>query len=619
MAWAFDDEDVDIWWVGEDFPQRVIEHIETGGLMTAHQSDFERHLFFFVVSRLYGFAAPKLEQWRCSMARALACGYPAGLGALADGLGLKYRKQAQGTRLIRDYCVPGHLEDFKPGDKDLMGEYCIYDVKVMREAVKCLRDLTDEEWSDFHLNCRINDRGLPMDVELCEAALGYANEIAEDANGEIARITGGLMNKATQRKSRDAFVLPKLTEPQRKMLSVYKKGVEKLSFDQEHRGYLLACDDLNIEVRALLEQIDNAGSSALKKYAVAAHQHVQGRLHNTFLWHGAQPGRFAGKGFQPHNIIRDAYKETEAEKIIADILSGYELNSPANTMARLLRSAITHKEGVYYVDWSAIQGRIAPWLSVSPSGEKKLDLYRENKDVYVETASSMFHVPVQDIDKTLRQSGKIAELSLQFGGSHGALIGMGRKFGVTFEEDEAKDIVIKWRNANPWAEQIWAAYDKAISLAVRAPGTTHAAGLVTFYSDGVNFLWCRLPSGNLLAYPRPRWELYMTPWGAERVGATFQMSNKPAAGEPPLRKHARGALIFQNVVQAIESVLLRRTLREAEAEGLNIVGHIHDEVIGIGPKVDGELLNEIMLEEEPWMAGLPVNTGGVEYGKRFGK
>ena len=620
MAYAFDDEDIQFWWGYEPFPMDVLKHYTLGGLITAHNAEFERHLFKWAICPAYGLPQIPMDQWRCSMAMGLTNGFAGGLDALAVGLGLPYRKHSQGTRLISDYCKTGHLTQFKPGDADLMKEYCISDVEIMRAAVKCLRPLTDDEWEEYHLNSKINERGLPIDVDFCTAALGYTREVADDANRQIAELTGGKMTKATQRKARDAWLFPKLTEYQMKLLEVYKKGEKKISLDADHRQYLLNCEDLDYDARKLLEYINDAGSSALKKFAVAAHQHVRGRVHNTFLWNGAgRTGRFSGKGLQPHNIRRDVFSHNEAEALIQDILAGYEIDTPADTMARLLRAMIKHDEGLYYVDWSSIEGRVAPWLSNSDAGERKLDLYREGRDIYVVTAASMFNVSEERVDKTFRQSGKIAELSLQFGGSHNALIGMAKNYGVTFEEEVARDIVIKWRQANPWAEEIWADYDRAISDAVRSPGVDFEVGRVTYHSDGQNFLWCKLPSERLLSYPKPRFEPYMTPWGEEKIGATFQTHFKPAAGEPPLRNHARGALLFQNSVQAVAADCLREALLRADDEGLEIVGHVHDEIIGLGSPEDGERLDNIMLERPWWSDGLPIATGGVASGKRYGK
>ena len=620
MAYAFDDEDIKFWWSSEPFPPEIISWIETGGPITAHNASFEKHIFDHVISRLHGVTPPTNEQWRCSMAMGLTNGYAGSLDDLAVGLGLPYRKNPQGARLIREYCAPGHQTTFKPGDAENMKEYCIGDVEVMRAAVECLRPLTDDEWEEYHINATINERGLPIDVKFCDAALGYTREVADDANRQISELTGGKMTKATQRNARNDWLFPKLTPAQMKLLEVYKKGEKKISLDADHRRYLLECEDVDDDARRLLEYIDNAGSSALKKFAVAAHQHVSGRVHNTFLWNGAgRTGRYSGKGLQPHNIRRDVFGDNQAEALIQDILAGYEIDAPAETMARLLRAMIMSEEGLAWCDWSSIEGRVAPWLSKSLAGDRKLELFKQGKDIYVVTAVYMFNVAEADVDKDFRQSGKIAELSLQFGGSHNALIGMAKNYGVTFEEEVARDIVVKWRWANPWAEQIWNEYDEAITEAVVSPGTDQKVGRVVYHSDGQNFLWCQLPSERLLSYPKPKFEAYMTPWDEERIGVTFQSHFKPAAGDPPIRIHARGALLFQNSVQAVAADCLREAAVVAHEAGLEIVGHVHDEIIIQGSHADGERLNKIMLQEPWWADGLPLDTGGVSWGKRYGK
>ena len=296
-------------------------------------------------------------------------------------------------------------------------------------------------------------------------------------------------------------------------------------------------------------------------------------------------------------------------------------------MARLLRAMIYHPDGLYWVDWSSIEGRVAPWLANDLDGEVKLDIFKRNLDVYKVTAGAMFHPQslwgltgdTDAVDKDQRQAGKIAELSLQFGGSHNALISMGKNFGVQFTEEEGRQHVFNWRRTNPWAERIWFAYDDAINRAVRTAGVSIEVGRVTFQSDGQNFLWCRLPSGRLLSYPKPYFDHYDTPWGEERYGPTFQTHFKPAAHEPPIRRHLRGALVFQNTVQAVAADLLREALVYAHDAELNIIGHVHDEIIGIGTPDDGAVLNGIMLEEPEWAPGLPIATGGVSHGTRYGK
>tara|TARA_R110000824_G_scaffold3241_1_gene15366 strand:+ start:3799 stop:5892 length:2094 start_codon:yes stop_codon:yes gene_type:complete len=665
MAYCFDDEPMQFWWHFNKFPQEVIDHFDSGGLCMAQNSEFERHLFDYVISNDYNFSPPKLEQWRCSMTMALVSGYPASLNDQGRSLGLEVQKQTQGTRLIREYSVPNFLTEFKEGDEALMQDYCETDVEVMRQAVKYYRQLTEDEWAEFHLCCRINERGIPIDKNFCLAVLNYAKDISDDANRLISELTGGVMLKHTERKTRDAWLMPKLTKAQKNMLVVYKKGEEKMSLDQSHRDSLLLDETLDLDARSLLELISSAGSSALKKYAVAAHTEVDGRVHNTFQWHGAQTGRFSGRGLQPHNFRRDAYGAEEADKLVKAILRGDDIAAPATTMARLLRAMVRSEEGLYYVDWSSIEGRVAPWITRTEISLAKIALYQDNKDVYVDTASRMFNVHPDDVDKTLRQSGKIAELSLQYGGGRFALIGMAKNYGVAFTETEAQGIVDKWRQHNKWAVASWRSYDDAIKKSIKDPGGVYRCGRVDFSCDiKGSYLWVVLPSGRVLSYPKPLREMYVTPWGANKQGVTFQSSRKPAAGEPPIRSLARGALIFQNVVQGTAADILRDALVRADKAGLKIVAHVHDEIVGEGSKLDGDRLNEIMLTPPSWAEGLnfvtsgativrgaiwsqdvnsdgsdkssqsetffdeidvglaqllPLSTGGVEYGKRYGK
>lgn len=633
MAYAVNVGEVKIWWGDEPMPAELIGALESNCPIYAHNADFERHIFDFVMFEDYGVKVD-LSRWRCTMVMALAHGLPGALGDIAEAMNLPVQKQKHGTRLIREYCATGHLTEFKEGDRELMAQYCIDDVRVMMCIRSGLRELTDGEWAEYHLTCRINDIGLPVDVPFVTAALEYADDISADVDKKIAELTDGMMTKHTQRKGRDAWLFPKLTEKQMKSLRVWKNGKEKISLDEEHRGYLLAFDDLDPDARSLVELINDAGSAALKKYAAAAHQHIDGRVHNTFLFHGAQTGRYSGKGIQPHNFRRDAFSDSEAVTHIQDILEGYEVQEPTVTMARLLRSMIVSPKGIHYVDWSAIEGRVAPWLAHNEKGEKKLNLYREGKDVYISTAADMFNVDEDDLiarvdaeekeAKGYRQAGKVCELSLQYAGGKGALQGMARNYGMTFEDDEAENLVRLWRKANPWATTAWPVFEQAALAAVRKPGKPFDACRCTFQSDGT-FLWCRLPSGRFLAYYRPRFEAFETPWGEERMGATFQTSTKvkqedrKKTGKLYHRNHLRGGLIFQNAVQAIAADVLRDTLLKSDGAGLRVVGHVHDEIIVEGPYADGELLQELMLTNPTWAEGLPLATGGVMGGLRYGK
>lgn len=510
-------------------------------------------------------------------------------------------------------------------DKDLMREYCINDVEVMRAAGRRMRDLTPEEWEEYHLTCRINQRGLPVDVPLCKAAVSRMDRSANEANDVIQKLTGGKMMKHTERKSRDAWLYPKLTPLQIKSITDERTG--KRSLDKDRRAILIQTYGIDEDAKELLQAIDDAGSSALKKYAVALHTHIGGRVFNTFQFNGAGTGRFSGRGLQPHNMRRDAYSPEEAEALAQAVIAGEPIENVSNVMARLLRGMLLHEMGIYFVDWSSIEGRVAPWLANSSHGEARLELYRNKMDVYKVTAALMIYKNADYMDRVTpedRQIGKIAELSLQFGGTKRALQSMAKKFDVHFSDAAAMGHVENWQRTNPWALDSWVAFEEGAKRAVMHPNTDFRVGRCTFRAYQLveenfsRFLWLQLPSERILAYPMPRYGMVETPWGTSRK-ASFQTSLTPAKGEPPIRHVLRGSLLFQNATQAVAADCLRESLLCADSEGLDIVGHVHDEIIGLGPREDGERLNNIMLEQPWWADGLPLDTGGVSWGKRYGK
>jgi DNA polymerase len=620
IAWALGAGPIRIWFAedGEFFPAQIIKHIKSGGKLLAWNSGFEKAMFDFVISKAFNFDPPDVAQWRCAMVASMTSGYPAGLGDAARALGLEQQKMANGARLIRQYCAPGHQVKWQGEDRLLMSDYCEADVSTMREAFQCFRPLTEYEWREHAITQRMNDKGIPVDVDFAEAALEYSDELAEAANDEIMKLTGGAMTRHTQRKARDAFLFPKLTAAQKGLLVVYKKGEKKISLDQDHRCLLLDCEDLDPDAWKLLTFINDAGSSALKKYNVINETQINGVVHNTLVFNGAQTGRFSSRGLQIHNIRRDTFEPDKAARLISNTIAGYELNNPGHTLGRLLRGVIKHDAGLYWVDYSGIEARVAPWLADDQDGEKILAIHRRGDDLYIASAAVMAGISIDDVTPDLRQAGKIAVLACGYAGGIGALQSMAKNYGLAFSDDRAEKIVNEWRDTNQWAVNLWAAFDEAVVGAVQYPGETYHAGRCALQSDGGNYLWCALPSGRMLAYPKPRWEQYNTPWGT-REGPTHQLNLRTAVGQPSHRKHTRGANIMQNVTQAVAADLLRESLIKADEAGLDIRFSVHDECVGVGGVEDGERLNAIMLDAPAWAAGLPLSTSGVRTGSRWGK
>ena len=190
MSYAFDDDEVVTWQPGEPFPERVRQHT---GQIRAHNAAFERLIFWYVLQIDFD-----LEQFYCTAAQARANCAPGSLEDVGRFASANMKKDHRGAQLIRLLSLPQADGAFRE-DAALLAEmiaYCEQDVRAMRAISKAMRQLSPEELADYHVNERINDRGVLADVELCNAAVKYASAelieieeiVAEVTKGEVASV-----------------------------------------------------------------------------------------------------------------------------------------------------------------------------------------------------------------------------------------------------------------------------------------------------------------------------------------------------------------------------------------------------------------------------------------------
>ena len=276
----------------------------------------------------------------------------------------------------------------------------------------------------------------------------------------------------------------------------------------------------------------------------------------------------------------------------------------------MLRPALIPAPGKSFVvaDWSAIEARVTPWASADPQAEAVLDVFRQGRDIYKREAAGIYRIPEESIgdESEERQIGKVAILSLGFGGSVGAFSAMGRNYGVIMAESDSRRIVDAWRRANPWAVRYWGKLEEAYRRAMRHPGHEVPVGRVTYLYDGQH-LWYALPSGRILCYPFARFE--------DDEITYLKAAWKPAADakEWPRARLWRG-LACENITQAIAHDLLRHSLRQLPETVL----HVHDEIVLETDNPDPEYLRNIMCTAPDWAAGLPLKAG-VKVMTRYGK
>jgi DNA polymerase len=597
MSYAFDDEDVQTWTPGQPFPQQVADH---KGLIYAHNAAFERLIFWYVLQQNY-----RLEQFYCTAAQARANCAPGSLEDVGRFAGASMKKDHRGAQLIRKMSVPPYEES--PELTAEMVAYCEQDVRAMRAISKAMRPLSAQELGDYHVNERINDRGVLVDVNLCRAAVKYASAELVEIQDIVAEVTEGAITSVRSPKMRD-WVFERVDDEARKLMQ--KDG--KVSIDKTVRFNLLNCDGVPPDVQEVIQCADDLWASSVAKFSRLAQlsDEEDRRVRGAFVFAGGSAtGRASSYGAQVHNFTRKCAEAPEDVRFA--MVRGHAIvprygKRVTDVLKGMLRPALIPAKGkqLMVADWAAIEARVNPWLS--GKGDAKLALFASGEDVYKVNAAATFHVPVEAVAKDQRQIGKVQELACGFAGGVGAFAAMGRIYGITLPESDARRMVDGWRRANPWSVPYWQDLESAYTRAMRNKGKEFGAGRVVYMFDGQH-LWYVLPSVRVLCYPYAR---------LESEGITYAKAAwKPAADatEWPRARLWKG-LACENITQAVANDLLRHSLRQLE----DVVLHVHDEIVIETATPDPDALRSIMCTPPEWAKGLPLDAE-VSIMERYGK
>jgi DNA polymerase bacteriophage-type len=621
MSYAFDDDAVRTWTPDQPFPADVRHHT---GQIRAHNAAFERLIFWYVLQIDYA-----LEQFYCTAAQARANCAPGSLEDVGRFAGASMKKDHRGAQLIRLLSIPQADGTFR-NDPDLMAEmvaYCEQDVRAMRAIAQAQRELSADELRDYHVNERINDRGVLLDRPLAQAAVRYSDAESADIQQTVEEATGGEIKSVRSPKMR-SWVLDRVGPQALKLATVYKDGEPKLSIDKNVRFNLLALAEENPdEVPAIVAEViqcaDDLWASSVAKFARAAAlaDDEDQRVRGAFVFAGGSAtGRASSFGLQVHNFPRRCADDPALAR--QAMVRGHKIvpqfgKRITDVLKGMLRPALMAPEGKRLVvaDWAAIEARVTPWASNTNSGAEKLGIFARGEDVYKHNAAATFHVRYDDVDKDQRQIGKVQELACGFAGGVGAFASMGRIYNVILTESDSRKMVDGWRRANPWSVNYWTGLERAYTGAMRHPGKEISAGRVTYLYDKQH-LWYALPSGRVLCYPFARFD--------EEGNITYAKAAwKPAADakEWPRARLWRG-LACENITQAIANDLLRHALRRLADEGFEVVLHVHDEIVLETDASTAEdaaaALVKIMCTPPLWAAGLPLNAE-VAIMQRYGK
>ena len=581
---------------------------------TAYNANFERTC----LARHTGEAMPP-EQWRCTMVLAVQLGLPRSLAAVGPALGLteEEQKKKTGAALIQYFCKPckptrtngqrtKNTRLHAPEKWELFKEYNIQDVVTEQIILKKLRDFRpDQSEQDlWTLDQEINDRGVLLDIPMARSIVEFDTERSADLLAEAQQITG-LKN-------------PNSLSQLKPWLQSH--GLPVYSLRKDDVSSILGDPDISDEVRRVLEIRQTLSKTSVKKYQTMLD--IAGeddRARGIMQFYGGHTGRWAGRSLQPQNLARNTMPDDELDVAREFVKMGdFEslemiFGEPAPIFSQLVRTAFIPSPGNRFVvsDFSAIEARVIAWIA---GEEWRLEVFRNDGDIYCESASHIYHVPVvkHGINGELRQRGKVAELALGYGGAVGAMKQMDTTGSVP--EEEMQGIVTQWRAESPKIVRMWRDCQDAAVSVIRGnqpkrvlrslQGTEFYVKLV----DGTPVLFIRLPSGRPIAYWDPK---VMDTEMGPRI--TYMTQNQTT------RKWERcetyGGKLTENIVQSVARDCLAEKMKLLESMGYQIVFHVHDEMILDVPREDkqaAKLVDKIMAEPIDWAPGLPLKGGTYE-------
>ena len=591
---------------GENLPEEIRKAISDPTVMKwAFNAQFER----ICLSRFLGMPTGEYldpVSWHCTMIWSATLGLPMSLAGVGTVLGLEKQKLTEGKDLIRYFCVPCKATKVNGGRTRNLPEhdwtkwerfksYNLRDVETEMEIQKKLSrfPVPENEWRNYCLDQKINDRGVALDMELAHRAVQCDNQYREFYLRQAREITG-LENPNSVLQLRDWL---------------WERGVELDSLSKNAVQDLLP--DTDGDVRKVLSLRQELAKSSVKKYTAMENLVCRdSRGRGLIQFYGAsRTGRYAGKLLQVQNLPQNHLPDLETARALVQSgnFDALEMlyDSVPNVLSELIRTAIVPTKGCRFIvsDFSAIEARVLSWFA----GEQwRLDTFTQGGDIYCASASQMFGVPVEKhgINGELRQKGKQAELACGYGGSVGAMKSMGAvRMGV--KEEELQPLVDAWRQANPRIVQFWWEVDRAAKTCVKQHVPTQAGRLRFEYQSGILFI--QLPSGRRLAYAKPR-------MGENRFGGEAITYEGVGTGRKWERLETYGAKCVENIVQGTARDLLALALLRLEQAGYPVVMHCHDEAICEVPIGQGSVkeVNRIMAVSPEWAEGLPLKADGFE-------
>lgn len=579
LGWAFEDEPVALWQPHKETIPARLEQGFRDALVNKHafNAAFER----LITRHCLGIEVPP-EQWRCTMVESFYLGFAGGLDKCLKAIGLP-TKDARGNRLINVFCTPAaknHKADWynwdnKPAEWQEFCQYCIQDVHVERQLWHWMQQfplINDWDYRQWFNDQRINDRGVPMDVEMAECAIDIWDM-------EKADITATMQ---------DMMGIPKVTREPFLNWIEDNTGVRLENTRKEYIASLLHKGTLPAEAEPYIKLWAQKEGKATSKYSAVINGTCDdGRARGMFQYKGAsRTDRVGGRLIQLQNLKRPLYGDTH--QTIDNVVNAIKCRDPKflsmlfpDSVSEILGGSIRHalcaSEGHTFAvcDLTSIESVVLGWIAQCPSID---DTFRDGKDSYRMFASKYYNINYEEVTKEQRGFSKPPVLGCGFMLGWKGLIAYAEGYGVDMTKDQAKNAVDTFRGMYPEIPKFW----QWISDAVKYVTSTHiqCEGYKLRIERDNEMLRIWLPSGRALSYFQPEVRRQEAPWSTPEkptyIDNFTYMGMNDKNQWVRISAHAGG--LTENVVQSLAGDILWSGIMKATQAGLPVALHVHDEI-----------------------------------------
>jgi DNA polymerase len=611
LGWAFDDEPEQLWHPFEgQLPERLVAGLrDPSTAKTAFNATFER----LIMKHVLGIYVP-VGQWRCTMVCAYYLGFTGGLDAVLSQSALNYTKDPRGQRLIQLFCKPAprnhkvdrYTRENRPEDFADFGQYCKTDVRVERELLLWLAQypmMHEWDWQRYTLDQRINDRGIYLDRSMAAGAL-------EAWEAE---------RKALTQKLKDLSGLSKVTrEPFKEWLASH--GFFADTMGKDDMAASLKQHDWHDDVReAVGLWIEKEGKAATKYASMMKGMGDDQRARGMFQFKGAsRTDRTAGRRIQLQNLRRSFAKPAQIGTLVSAVrtavpgiiedVAGMGVSAALGGSVRHALQAPPGRTLVVY-DLTSIESVVLGWLTYCHAIDQT---FRSGRDTYKVFGSAYYNVAYEDVTKEQRSFSKPPVLGCGYMLGWKGLIAYAEGYGVAMDEESARRAVSTFRDMYPEIPQFWNWIYEAVKYTILTGNPLEGYRLRIERDQDFLRIW--LPSGRALSYYQPNVSRRPAPWAepkpafkdgcvytVDQLRAEFfdkddqwlsdngwimidrWVDNVSYMGTDLKttqwkRVYAHAGLFTENIVQSMAMDILFDGITRSEAEGIEIVLQVHDEL-----------------------------------------